>query len=174
RVLADADPRVTLLPGTLDRPALTALYRCCDAYVSLHRAEGFGRTLAEAMLMGKPVVATNWSGNTDFMDSDTGCLVDFGLQPVGSGDYPYADGQVWAEPDVHSAAEWLCWLAADWSRAAALGRAGRARIIEQFGVAPIGARYAERLTALWSSAVTRPQPTTPAPRRTKRKAKAPA
>jgi glycosyltransferase involved in cell wall biosynthesis len=174
RALADADPRITLLPGTLDRSALTALYRCCDAYLSLHRAEGFGRTMAEAMLMGKPVVATNWSGNIDFIDGDTGCPVEFSLLPVERGDYPYADGQVWAEPDVYSAAEWLRWLAADWSRAAKLGRAGRARIVEQFSTATVGARYAERLNALWrptaQQAAPGPQPAAPA----RRKAKAPA
>ena len=174
RALADADPRITLLSGTLDRPALAALYRCCDAYVSLHRAEGFGRTMAEAMLMAKPVVATNWSGNIDFIDADNGCPVDFTLQPVERGDYPYADGQVWAEPDINSAAEWLRWLAADWSRASALGRAGRERVIEQFGIAPVGARYAERLTALWRPAAVaaQPQPASRAPARGKRKAKA--
>ena len=55
------------------------------------------------MLTGKPVVATNWSGNTDFFDATTGCPVEFTLRPVESGEYPYADGQVWAEPDLGSA-----------------------------------------------------------------------
>ena len=119
KALADTDRRITLLAGTLDRQTLAALYRSCDAYVSLHRAEGFGRTIAEAMLTGKPVVATNWSGNTDFFDATTGCPVEFTLRPVESGEYPYADGQVWAEPDLGSAAEWLRWLAADWARASA-------------------------------------------------------
>ena len=173
RTLATADPRITLLSGTIDRSTLTALYLCCDAYVSLHRAEGFGLTMAEAMLMGKPVVATNWSGNTDFIDRDSGCPVDYALRPVGRGEYPYADGQAWAEPDLRSAAEWLRWLASDWSRAAALGRAGRQRIIDQLGIDVVGARYAERLKALWRP--TRPSQIAPQPaRRAKRKANLPA
>ena len=149
RAAAEADPRIGLIDGTLDRPALTALYGCCDAYVSLHRAEGFGRTMAEAMLMGKPVVATDWSGNVDFLDAASGCPVECRLRPVEEGEYPYAEGQVWAEPDLRVAAERLRWLAADAGRAAALGAAGRERIIGQYGIATVGARYAERLKALW-------------------------
>ena len=155
KALADADRRITLLTGTLNRPVLAALYGCCDAYVSLHRAEGFGRTMAEAMLMGKPVVATNWSGNVDFLDASSGCPVAFSMRPVENGEYPYADGQVWAEPDVRSAAEWLRWLAADEVRASAVGRAGRERIIKQYGVATVGSRYAERLDVLWRTGADR-------------------
>ncbi len=59
--------------------------RCCDAYVSLHRAEGFGLGLAECMAMGKPVIATGWSGNMEFMDADSAGLVDFTLVPVREG-----------------------------------------------------------------------------------------
>ncbi len=174
RALAEADPRITLLTGTLDRSDLAALYRCIDAYVSLHRAEGFGRTLAEAMLMAKPVVATNWSGNVDFLDASSGCPVDFTLRPVENGEYPYAEGQIWAEPDVAAAAAWMRWLAADWARAAALGRAGRDRITAQYAIPDVGARYAERLRQLWQSAADRPaagKPPRPA-RRAKRKAAA--
>jgi len=146
---AEQDSRITLLVGTFERRDLAALYQCCDAYVSLHRAEGFGYTVAEAMLAGKPVIATNWSGNTDFLDAETGCPVDFELRPIETGAYPYAEGQLWAEPDIRSAAEWMRWLAADWARAAALGRAARERIGRYHGAAAAGARYAERLRQLW-------------------------
>ncbi|HEX3952640.1 MAG TPA: glycosyltransferase family 4 protein [Stellaceae bacterium] len=177
KALVATDRRITLLSGTMDRPTLAALYRCCDAYVSLHRAEGFGRTLAEAMLAGKPVVATNWSGNRDFLDADTGCPVDYQLRPITAGEYPYSERQIWAEPDLRSAIEWMRWLVADWSRASALGRRGRERIIEQYGVATVGARYAERLHRLWrpqADAPTPPpeQPPKPAARRSRRKAAA--
>lgn len=149
--LVSSDPRISLILGTLDRAALVALYHCCDAYISLHRAEGFGRTIAEAMLMGKPVVATNWSGNLDFLDKSVGCPVDFVLKPIDAGDYPYSDGQLWAEPDLRSAANHLRWLAADRGRAAALGLRARDRILEQFDFRVVGNRYAERLNQLWQS-----------------------
>jgi glycosyltransferase involved in cell wall biosynthesis/SAM-dependent methyltransferase len=81
-----------------------ALVAACDCYVSLHRAEGFGLTLGEAMVLGKPVIATNFSGNTDFMTAENSYLVDWSLTTVGEGgdNYP-ADGH-WAEPDLDHAA----------------------------------------------------------------------
>ena len=101
------DSRIHLITDTLDRPAVLGLINACDAYVSLHRAEGFGRTLAEAMLMGKPVVATGYSGNVDFMHPDYTESVPFQLKPLGDGDYQWLtpeDQAVWAEPDIRQAA----------------------------------------------------------------------
>ena len=68
--LCEQDDRIWLITDTMDRPDVLALVESCDAYVSLHRAEGFGRTLAEAMMYGKPVIATGYSGNADFMHPD--------------------------------------------------------------------------------------------------------
>ena len=70
---------------TLDREVVLGLVDACDAYVSLHRAEGFGRTLAEAMLLGKPVVGTDFSGNTDFLTQDTGYPVKWTRRAVALG-----------------------------------------------------------------------------------------
>ena len=103
-----ADPRVHLLSQTLDRPEALGLIQACDAYVSLHRAEGFGRTLAEAMLFGKPVVATNYSGNVDFMNPELTYPVNYNLVPVPAGAYQWVspeDGASWAEVDVAHAAQ---------------------------------------------------------------------
>lgn len=103
----DSDNRIRLLTQTMDRHDVLGLVHACDAYVSLHRAEGFGRTLAEAMLYGKPVVATNYSGNTDFMNPDLTFPVSFELMPVKTGDYAFVetgDGAQWAEPDISDAA----------------------------------------------------------------------
>jgi glycosyltransferase involved in cell wall biosynthesis len=77
----------------------------CDCYVSLHRSEGFGLILAEAMALGKPVIATGYSGNLDFMDSKTSYLVPYTLTPIPPGCDPYPEGVPWAEPDVTRAAE---------------------------------------------------------------------
>ena len=103
-----ADPRIHLITSTLDRPELLGLIEVCDAYVSLHRAEGFGRTLAEAMLFGKPVVATHYSGNADFMAPQVSFAVNYKLVPVPQGAYQWvepADGATWADVDTHHAAE---------------------------------------------------------------------
>ena len=103
RQRASADPRIHLIEQTLPRPALLDLYRSCDAFVSLHRCEGFGRAIAEAMLLGKAVVTTAYSGNLDFCSEDTALLVPAGLKPVLPDEYPEAQGMEWAEPDLPEA-----------------------------------------------------------------------
>lgn len=105
-----ADPRIVLLNHTLDRELVLGLVNVCDAYVSLHRAEGFGRTLAEAMLLGKPVVGTDFSGNTDFLTPMTGYPVKWRKKMLKTGDYPFieiGDGAYWADPDIDHAATQL-------------------------------------------------------------------
>jgi hypothetical protein len=83
------------------------LIKACDAYVSLHRSEGFGRTLAEALLLGKPVVGTNFSGNVDFLTEETGFPVLWKRRELAPGEYPFvtvSDHAWWAEPDIADAA----------------------------------------------------------------------
>jgi len=80
-----------------------SLIAACDCFVSLHRAEGLGRGLGEAMSMGRIALGTNWSGNTDFMTKDDSLLVDASLIPVGEGEYPESAGQHWADPDIDHA-----------------------------------------------------------------------
>lgn len=101
-----------------DKNTLTA---SCDCYVSLHRSEGFGLTMAEAMYVGKPVIATGYSGNLDFMTAENGLLVDYELVPIGPGSPPYpADGE-WADPNVEHAAALMRLVFDDPTAAAALG-----------------------------------------------------
>lgn len=101
------ESRIMVRDEVIDRNHVHALQRCIDAYVSLHRAEGFGLGLAECMAMGKPVIATGWSGNLDFMTTANSCLVDYTLVPVEQGDYPHAEGARWAEPNVDQAAAFM-------------------------------------------------------------------
>ncbi|HUF85392.1 MAG TPA: glycosyltransferase [Acidimicrobiia bacterium] len=97
-------PDIVLIDEYLPAERHAGLLAMCDAYVSLHRSEGYGLTIAEALALGKPVIATAYSGNLEYMDSDTGYLVDFELGPIGPGHDPYpAEGQ-WAEPDLDHAA----------------------------------------------------------------------
>lgn len=117
-----ADARIIVRDQVLDRGHVAALQRCCDAYVSLHRAEGFGLGLAECMAMGKPVIATAWSGNLEFMDPDNSMLVDYRLTEVRDGEYPHEPGDMWAEADVHNAAAAMRKLQQDSAFALELGR----------------------------------------------------
>jgi len=91
------DPRVVVIDGTMDRVRALALMAACDCLVSLHRAEGFGRNIAEAKLLGLRVIATGYSGCTDFLEPEES--IPFSMVPVGT-DYPFGDGLFWAEPDV--------------------------------------------------------------------------
>ena len=76
----------------------------CDCYVSLHRSEGFGLTIAEAMAFGKPAIATGYSGNLAFMDEETSYLVPYSLTTLEEAVGPYPAGTVWADPDLQEAA----------------------------------------------------------------------
>ena len=123
--LAQGDDRILIRDDVIEREHLNALHHCCDAYVSLHRAEGFGMGMAESMAIGKPVIATGWSGNMEFMDGDCAALVGYTLVPVKEGQYPGGQGQRWADPDIQQAADWMRRLADDSGMAAQLGRRGQ-------------------------------------------------
>jgi glycosyltransferase involved in cell wall biosynthesis len=114
----------TLPPA--DRHALTA---CADIVLSLHRGEGFGLVMAEAMLLGKPVIATGWSGNTDFMDNGTAALVPYRLAPARDDRLVYRG--LWAEPDVAEAATMLRALADSPASRRSLGERARNSALTQ-------------------------------------------
>lgn len=95
---------VYLVDEVLSDGEIGALMKACDAFISLHRSEGFGRGPAEAMYFGKPVVTTGYSGNLDYCHEQNCWLVDYQLKPLLADEYPQAEGQVWADPDVEHAA----------------------------------------------------------------------
>ena len=101
------DPRIVVINETLDRRSLIGLMKRCDCFVSLHRSEGFGRGIAEALLLEKPVIVTGYSGNMDFTSPENACIVDYRLVDVGRDEYPHAAGQRWAEPDLEQAAGYM-------------------------------------------------------------------
>jgi glycosyltransferase involved in cell wall biosynthesis len=76
-------------------------------YVSLHRAEGFGLVMAEAMLLGTPVIATNWSANTEFMSEESSCMVDYKMITLTEDILPFKKGYRWAEADTQQAADYM-------------------------------------------------------------------
>lgn len=148
------ESRIVIMDGIIEHAHLRAMQRCCDAYVSLHRAEGFGLGLAECMSMGKPVIATAWSGNLEFMTEDNSCLVPAELTEISHGQYLHADGQRWAAPDVEVAASFMRRLVFEEGFAQGLGERGRASITRQLSPKGIGKMLAERLEAIALSRAT--------------------
>lgn len=142
------DPRVTVFNSILTSEEILGLAHVCDSFVSLHRSEGFGLGLAEGMLLGKPVIATNYSGNTDFMRQDNSCLVDFELIPIGENEYPFGKGQVWANPDIDHASWHMKRLFNEPDFAKKMGRAGQKNIKKNNSARVIGQRYEKRLKFL--------------------------
>jgi glycosyltransferase involved in cell wall biosynthesis len=146
--LAPFQERVHLIDRVLTDNEIQNLIRCCDSFLSLHRSEGFGRGMAEAMYFGKPVIATGYSGNQDFMTPETTLIVDYRLVPVAPDAYPFGEGQVWASADVEQAAWHMARLIDDpgWGRS--LGRRASQHIRRHFSYLAVGLRYRARIEAI--------------------------
>jgi glycosyltransferase involved in cell wall biosynthesis len=136
---------VRVIDRILSRPELLALTATADAYVSLHRSEGFGLTIAEAMLLGRPTIATGYSGNLDFMAPGTGLLVDYTKVPIAEDVPPYPKGFLWAEPSIEHAASLMRWVFDHPAEARALGERGRAHAWEVLALEAYGRRLASGL-----------------------------
>lgn len=143
--LREIPDRVTCIDRTLDDDEIKNLIRCSDCFVSLHRSEGFGFGMCEAMYLGKPVVGTAFSGNLDFMNEANSCLVRHSLIPVGEGEYPHAAGQVWAEPDLDHAAWHMQRLVEDAHLGRRIGEVASRHIRTHFSYRACGLRYTDRM-----------------------------
>ena len=141
-------PGTILLTETLSRADIYALEAACDCFVSLHRSEGFGLAVAEAMYLGKPVISTDWSATSEFVNASNGCPVRAPLVMLDRNHGPYAKGSTWADPDPAHAAEPMRRLFADPALCARLGAAARATIESRFSPAAIGTRYRRRLEVI--------------------------
>ena len=142
------DARIHLVDRVMDDRELKGLMNQCDCFVSLHRSEGFGRGMAEAMFMGKPVIATAYSGNLDFTTPENSCLVDYRLIPVGEQDYPYGTGQHWAEADGEMAASFMRALVSEPTLAREKGTRAARDVRRDLSFAAAGRRYRQRLEQL--------------------------
>lgn len=126
--LAGAAGRAVNLMIDQSQPALPDLYAACDAYMSMHRSEGFGLNLAEAMLHERAVVASAWSGNVDFMDARCAEMIPGDLTPLVDPQRLYETrAQRWFDPSVEAASLALRKLAGDEGHRVSLARAGRER-----------------------------------------------
>jgi len=148
RAIAQQTPHCFLISQTLSRADVMRLQKSCDCFVSLHRSEGFGLSVAEAMYLGKPVISTNWSATAEFVTPQNGCPVEVELVTLEKNHDVYPKGSVWAEPDVDHAAAHMRKLAEDPAWAARLGAQAAADIRRRFSPKAVGELYRRRLEAL--------------------------
>ena len=140
RVLATADGRndIRVWDETLDRADQMALVAAADCMVSLHRSEGLGLHLAEAMWLRTPTIATRYSGNLDFMNDENSLLIDAELVPVERGEGVYPPTSRWAAPDLDEAAIAMRRVASDDGLRSQLTAAGRQSMERQSTLAETG------------------------------------
>ena len=143
---------VYFVAEVLDRVKANALIACTDAYVSLHRSEGFSLIPAEAMFLGTPVIATNWSANTEFMSEDTGCLVDYVFINIEKDYGPYLAGNRWAEPVIEQASGYMRKLYEDRDYHQLIASNARLRISEKLAPEHMAALIRKRISAIYSKA----------------------
>jgi len=136
---------IVIIDEYRSRAEVARLMADADCYVSLHRSEGLGLTIAEAMALGKPVIATDYSGNVDFMNERVSVPIPWSRVPVGEGAEGYPADATWAEPDLERAAAAMVDLARNPEKGRELGRRAREHVLTEFSPERVGRRMAERL-----------------------------
>lgn len=144
KIRAHGRSDIIIVDKYLDYADNVGLFSASDCYVSLHRSEGLGLTIAEAMSLGKPVIATAYSGNLDFMDSDNSFLVSYTYGNVPEGCDPYRPGAKWAEPDINEASDLMRWVYENQDEAAAVGERARKDMLENHSPRSLSTFIAER------------------------------
>ncbi len=127
------------------KDTLNHIINNCDSYISMHRSEGFGLTMAEAMYFSKPVIATGYSGNTEFMKADNSFLVDYEMCQVDSNIINYDINTIWSNPSVDHAAELLKKVRANSVEVQEIAKKAGEFILNNFSVSRIGLLIENRI-----------------------------
>jgi hypothetical protein len=139
------DEQIKVIATPLDTFGVKSLINACDCFVSLHRSEGFGRGLGEAMALGRLAMGTGWSGNVDFMTAENSLLVNYTMQKLKRDDYPHWRGQSWADPSVDHALSLLRPVLADPARGRAIAERGQSEVLRSHGNRAVGLRMLARM-----------------------------
>ena len=129
--------QIVVIDEIFSEKEMEGLRNITDVFISLHRSEGFGLNLIENMSAGNLVIATNYSGNKDFMNEKNSLLVDFKMIPVREGDYPEWEGQFWADPSIKDAAEKLIWSFKNHSESDKISKYAKSFINKNFSISKI-------------------------------------
>jgi len=146
--LVERDSRCVVLREITTAAEVTALMATADCYISPHRSEGFGLTVAEAMALGVPVVATDWGGTADFVTEEVGFPLNYSLIEVEQDYGPYGKGAIWAEPSREHLVAILRAIAANPEVAVEKGVRARAHIRQFYSPEAIGRQAGERLAQI--------------------------
>jgi glycosyltransferase involved in cell wall biosynthesis len=147
-------PDITVMDTYFTRVETSSLMNLADCYVSLHRSEGLGLTISEAMSHGKPVIATAYSGNLDFMDDTNSYLVPWTRVAVGEHAEGYAADATWAEPNIAEASRLMRYVYENQAEAARVGQKAQSDILNRFSEAASGAIMKNRLSEIWNHLMT--------------------
>jgi glycosyltransferase involved in cell wall biosynthesis len=158
--VASRDSRLVIIDEMLSKEDVMELYGCCDCFVSLHRAEGFGRGIAEALTLNLDVIATGYGGNVEFCEAVDASLVGYELVSLAPDEYVEAENNYWAEPDLEAAADAMRSVA---SKRLAASREDDSpdyttALEALFSPAVIGSRYRIRLETLATAMGSQPSP----------------
>lgn len=134
---------------TMEKAEVNSLIRCVDVFVSLHRAEGFGLVMAEAMLNETPCIATDWSSNTEFMNKDVACMVDYTMTTLKKTQEPYKKGSRWADANTDTAAKYMKKLVSDKEFYDTLAKRGREYIEKKLGMEQAAKAIRERIEQIY-------------------------
>lgn len=145
RRIEEEASNIRIIDAVFERSRMLGLLEMMDCYISLHRSEGFGLLMAEAMSIGKPVIATGYSGNMDFMTPENSLLIDCEEIQIEEDHGPYFKGTVWADPDINHAAAQMKRIAQAPDLARELGRRAAADIAVQLAADTVGQQIARRL-----------------------------
>ncbi|MCX7898558.1 MAG: glycosyltransferase, partial [Methylocystis sp.] len=151
--LAEADRRISVIDAYMDDGDHHALIEGANALVSLHRAEGLGYHLLEAMALGTPVVATTYSGNTDFCTEQTCFPVPATIEAVDPSLYPGAGAaQFWADPDHLAAVAQLRRVYLDDAARRKVAKAAREMVASRYSTESFARALEARLSAILKEA----------------------
>jgi glycosyltransferase involved in cell wall biosynthesis len=128
------ESKVVFINESLSKNMMMSIINSCDVYISMHKSEGFGIGMLEAMFLSKPVIATNYGGNTDFMNHDNSLLLKYKMTEVINDFGPYKKGWLWAEPDFEQAVEYMKKLYYDRAFATNLGEKAYYSVKEQYSM----------------------------------------